>query len=194
MLKPAILATLSERPSHPYEIWSRLSHRLQGVVDVSRSRVYEACSELARDGLIERIPDAREAADGVRRKPHRLTPRGARALDEWVGQQRSEESPRLHLMIRLLTVPKLSTEAMMGLIEGFERELLAELSLGGLSDGGRADEPATEAQLARHLAAMLEDRLHTALLGFIDDAREDCRRFQARPPGRRRGDDESAVA
>jgi DNA-binding PadR family transcriptional regulator len=75
-----LLASLAEGPKHGYA----LTKDIEGFAGVrlAPGTLYEALTRLEQRGLIEALP-AQE-----RRKPYRLTPAGAEALQRQLDQQR----------------------------------------------------------------------------------------------------------
>src|SRR5262249_52931108 len=86
----AVLALLSEKPMHPYEISSTLRDRhKEDSIKINYGSLYAVVESLEKKGLIEARERIREG-----RRPERtvytLTPRGATALQQWLGELLSE--------------------------------------------------------------------------------------------------------
>jgi DNA-binding PadR family transcriptional regulator len=76
----AVLAAISERPRHAYEIWSTMRARGQDhLLGTSSTAVYDTVRRLARDGLLEVDRRGREGAR-PERTVYRATPGGLRIL------------------------------------------------------------------------------------------------------------------
>jgi DNA-binding PadR family transcriptional regulator len=88
----AVLALLSEKPMHPYEISSTLhERRKEDSIKINYGSLYAVVESLERKGLIEARERIREG-----RRPERtvyaLTPSGDAALQQWLGELLSEPS------------------------------------------------------------------------------------------------------
>ena len=86
----AVLALLSEKPMHPYEISSTLhERRKEDSIKINYGSLYTVVESLERKGLIEARERIREG-----RRPERtvyaLTPSGDAALQQWLGELLSE--------------------------------------------------------------------------------------------------------
>jgi DNA-binding PadR family transcriptional regulator len=76
-----VLASLADGPKHGYAIMQE-AERLSGQ-PLGPGTLYAALARLERSGLIEALPS------DDRRRPYRLTKRGAQTLERHLGQMRS---------------------------------------------------------------------------------------------------------
>src|SRR5215813_6880868 len=88
----AVLALLSEKPMHPYEISSTLRERhKEESIKINYGSLYAVVESLEKRGLIEARERVREG-----RRPERtiyaLTPSGEKALHTWLGELLAEPS------------------------------------------------------------------------------------------------------
>jgi DNA-binding PadR family transcriptional regulator len=88
----AVLALLSEKPMHPYEISSTLRDRhKEDSIKINYGSLYAVVESLEKKDLIqarERIRDGRRPERTV----YALTPSGDAALQQWLGELLSEPS------------------------------------------------------------------------------------------------------
>lgn len=82
-LKHALLALLSEQPSHGYELKSRFREALGPLWPLREAQVYNNLRILEREGLVS--PDDQETQrGGSERKPYCVTTAGRAALTLWL--------------------------------------------------------------------------------------------------------------
>lgn len=81
-LDMCLLALLQERPSHAYELATRLERR--GLEGVSYGTLYPLVTRLRRLGLVEESVEA--SSLGPPRKIYRLSESGQRTLARWVSE------------------------------------------------------------------------------------------------------------
>jgi len=86
-LERAILAILSEGPSHGYVILSKLERRLGGVCGISYGQVYRVLAGLERQGLI--VGRAVQVARRPPRREYELSDAGRASVRRWL-----TEAPR----------------------------------------------------------------------------------------------------
>ena len=90
-LERAVLAILSEGPSHGYVILSKLERRLGGVCGISYGQVYRVLAGLERQGLI--VGRAVQVARRPPRREYELSDAGRASLRRWL----TEEIGRAHV-------------------------------------------------------------------------------------------------
>ncbi|MFD2471573.1 PadR family transcriptional regulator [Amycolatopsis silviterrae] len=86
MLGLAVLATLCERPMHPYEIATLLRERgKEGDLKIKWGSLYTVVGNLEKHGFIEAVENVR---DGARpeRTVYRITGAGQAELEDWVAE------------------------------------------------------------------------------------------------------------
>ncbi|WP_406639944.1 PadR family transcriptional regulator [Amycolatopsis sp. WGS_07] len=86
MLGLAVLATLCERPMHPYEIATLLRERgKEGDLKIKWGSLYTVVGNLEKHGFIEAVENVR---DGARpeRTVYRITGDGQAELEDWVAE------------------------------------------------------------------------------------------------------------
>lgn len=81
-LDTCLLALLAERPTHAYELVTRLEQ--QGIAGVGYGTVYPLMGRLRRDGLVTERIEA--SPTGPPRKVFEVAPAGRQALSEWTQQ------------------------------------------------------------------------------------------------------------
>lgn len=99
-----VLALIAEGPRHGWALARLLQHDgdVGRVWTVRRPLVYRAVSQLAELGLVREAGDA-PSERGPRRVLVRVTPRGRRALDRWLGQPVEHvRDLRTELLLKLL--------------------------------------------------------------------------------------------
>jgi DNA-binding PadR family transcriptional regulator len=125
----AVLGLLIERPSYGYELSQRFERRFGELLRVGTSHIYAALNSLEKEGLIEPMPSQNRTLKRRQPKIHyRATPDGARAYRGWLGKRMRDDSQRVELLGRLLSAGQLDTDAMLALVERYERECLEEAS------------------------------------------------------------------
>jgi DNA-binding PadR family transcriptional regulator len=105
MLGLAVLATLCERPAHPYEIATLLRGRgKEGDLKIKWGSFYTVVGNLEKHGFIEVVENVR---DGARpeRTVYRITAAGQAELEDWVAELLAEpdtEPTRFHTGLSVL--------------------------------------------------------------------------------------------
>ena len=109
-IKPALLALLTEGPSHGYQLKTSFEARTGSAWPLNIGQVYSTLARAERDGLVSSV-DADE--DG--RVVYVLTPAGRREVTDWFAQPvRHETAPRDELAIKLavaVTAPGVDVRA-----------------------------------------------------------------------------------
>jgi DNA-binding PadR family transcriptional regulator len=95
----ALLALLSEEPKYGLRLQSEFESRTGEVWPLNVGQVYTTLQRLERDGLVETDDDAGDRA----RKRYRVTPAGARELEDWLRTPPDlVPPPRDELVIKVL--------------------------------------------------------------------------------------------
>lgn len=171
--KYAVLGLLLERPSYGYEVLVRFRRAFDaGQWAITPQGLYASLDRLEREGLIEPITE--DGSDLRRRQPrtpYRVTASGARELRQFLDAPMGADPTRAEFLVRLQCAASKDHEALVRLLDGYERACLDEL--GRLAAG----EPELDGQprlgtLVERLA--LEDRrlFLQARLAWIDFARQ----------------------
>ncbi|MFO7299891.1 MAG: PadR family transcriptional regulator [Actinomycetes bacterium] len=85
VLDMCLMAVIREEPSYGYEMASKLTERGLGLA--SEGSIYPILSRLQRSGLIEGY--LVQSSEGPARKYYRITDKGRKSLEEWVGVWKS---------------------------------------------------------------------------------------------------------
>ena len=171
--KYAVLGLLLERPSYGYEVLVRFRRAFDaGQWAISPQGLYASLDRLEREGLIEPIS---EDGAGLHRRqprtPYRVTATGARALRQFLETPMGPDPTRAEFLVRLQCAVSKDREALLRLLDGYERACLDEL-------GRLATEPSEhdgQVQLGTLVERLaLEDRRLglQARLTWIDFARQ----------------------
>ena len=82
----AVLASLRERPMHPYEISTTLRHRgKHESININYGSLYNVVDQLVRRGLITPKETTREGKR-PERTVYRITPAGRTELEDWMAE------------------------------------------------------------------------------------------------------------
>src|SRR5512140_2496593 len=104
----ALLALLSTRPRHGYELRDLFEAALGGHWDLNSGQVYSSLERLARDGLV--VEEGVERAGGPDKRLWALTEEGEQELERWLNSPvprdyRLRDEFYLKLMMVLVTQP-----------------------------------------------------------------------------------------
>jgi DNA-binding PadR family transcriptional regulator len=103
----AVLASLWERPMHPYEMATTMRERgKEHSIKLNYGSLYTVVDSLAKHGLIEAV-EARREGRRPERTVYRLTENGRVKLDAWMSQLVAEpvkEYPQFEAALSLLPV------------------------------------------------------------------------------------------
>jgi DNA-binding PadR family transcriptional regulator len=103
----AVLASLHERPMHPYEMASTMRERgKEQSIKLNYGSLYTVVDSLAKNGLIEAMEATREGRR-PERTVYRLTEAGRARLDAWMSELLAEpvkEYPQFEAALSLLPV------------------------------------------------------------------------------------------
>lgn len=85
VLDMCLMSVIREEPSYGYEMAHKLTERGLGLA--SEGSIYPILSRLQRSGLIQGY--LVQSSEGPARKYYRITEKGRKAVDGWVGDWRS---------------------------------------------------------------------------------------------------------
>src|SRR5690349_21178308 len=124
----AVLASLHERPMHPYEMAATMRERgKEQSIKLNYGSLYTVVDSLARSGLIEAMEESREGRR-PQRTVYRLTDTGRARLDSWMSELLAEpvkEYPQFEAA--LATMPVLHPDAVLELLRTRVRLLQKEI-------------------------------------------------------------------
>jgi DNA-binding PadR family transcriptional regulator len=124
----AVLGLIIERPSYGYELVQRFERTYGELLNLSSpSQIYTALDTLARRALIEELPAASAAQNGVVRQPkphYRATAAGERDYQERLIAQVGEGSRRSRLFA--LELAALPAQRALAVIDRYEQACLEE--------------------------------------------------------------------
>lgn len=84
MLKYALLALIAQRPRHGYDLKSAFEQAMGGTWPVNIGQIYTTLARLERDELVDSEVIEQDARPD--RKVYRLTEKGEKELDRWLGE------------------------------------------------------------------------------------------------------------
>jgi DNA-binding PadR family transcriptional regulator len=125
-----VLALVIEQPSHGYEISQRYERRFGSFQSMSVPRVYAALDRLRDAGMIEPIalkPVKSAPRQHLMRRSYRATDAGVQAYRRWVTEQMRNDPQRPLLLARMASVGVLGIDAVLDVIDCYERECMEEL-------------------------------------------------------------------
>lgn len=94
-LEMVVLSVVGETPAYGYAITKKIDARAEGAIKAGPSVLYPLLKRLESQGYVQaswetvRSDRAGEESDGRRRKWYRLTPKGARRLEQAVRRHRA---------------------------------------------------------------------------------------------------------
>lgn len=148
-----MLALVIEQPSHGYEISRRYERRFGSFAPLSVPRVYSALDRLRDSGMIEPValkPAEPAGRQHLMRRSYRATRSGTQAYRRWVAERMHDDPRRAELLGRIASVGLLGIDAVLDVIEEYERSCVEELrSLPSGKD--RPDGPADLHELTESL-------------------------------------------
>lgn len=149
-IKQCLLALLSERPRHGYELKSEFDRRTGHSWPLNIGQVYTTLERLERDQLV-----ARGEADEEGRVVHSITAAGREAVHEWFASPVVlNNPPRNELAMKLAIAATVPGVDLVGLIQTQRRASVATLQ-----DYTRARRLADPADLAWQL--VIESLIHS---------------------------------
>ena len=175
--KYAVLGLLLERPSYGYEVLTRFRRAFDaGQWAISPQGLYASLDRLERDGLIE--PVLAPTPDVSRRQPktpYRVTQHGEDALQRFLQTPMGADPSRAEFLVRLQCTVSQNTDALLEMLDGYERACLDELGRIGAETDEDDGPHAHLSRLVERLAR--EDRRLgiQARLTWIEFARQQLR-------------------
>ncbi len=153
----AVLASLHERPMHPYEMASTMRERgKEQSIKLNYGSLYTVVDSLAKNGLIEAV-EARREGRRPERTVYQLTEAGRARLDAWMSELLAEpvkEYPQFEAALSLL--PVLHPDTVVELLRTRTRLLQQEIA-----QARAILETAHNARLPRLL--LIEGEYHVAM-------------------------------
>jgi DNA-binding PadR family transcriptional regulator len=126
----AVLASLSERPMHPYEMASTMRERgKERSIKLNYGSLYTVVDNLAKHGLIEAV-EARREGRRPERTVYRLTDTGRIKLDAWMSDliaRPVKEYPQFEAALSLM--PVLHPDHVLALLRDRIRALEKEITM-----------------------------------------------------------------
>lgn len=175
--KYAVLGLLLERPSYGYEVLTRFRRAFDaGQWAISPQGLYASLDRLERDGFIEPVVALTpEASRRQPKTPYRVTGHGEDALRRFLQTPMGADPSRAEFLVRLQCAASQDTDALLLMLEGYERACLDELSRIGAETLEDAAPHAHLGRLVERLAR--EDRRLgiQARLTWIEFARQQLR-------------------
>jgi DNA-binding PadR family transcriptional regulator len=182
----ALLALLSQRPRHGYELRELFQAALGGHWEINSGQIYSSLDRLARDGLV--VEEGIEKGTGPDKRLWTLTEVGKKALSLWLDSPvprdyRLRDELYLKLMLTLVTEPDKAQQVL--IVQ--RRELFRELH--DLTARRNLLDP--RQQLARILlldSAIMHAEGELRWLDMVESRLEDIwKQPPPMPPPRRRG-------
>jgi DNA-binding PadR family transcriptional regulator len=125
-----VLALVIEQPSHGYEISQRYERRFGSLQPMSVPRLYAALDRLRDAGMIEPIvlkPVKPAVKQHLMRRSYRATRPGVQAYHAWVAERMRDDPQRPQLLGRIAAVGLLGLDAVLDVIDRYQRECMEEL-------------------------------------------------------------------
>lgn len=160
-----ILGLLSQGPRSGYDIRREVEEATVHFWRESFGAIYPALARLVRTGLI-RVVATPHSARG--RRVYALTPKGKRALAQWLERPPEIEVGRSELMLKLYVGESLDPEVLAGHIRAMAQR--HALVLDYLNVAERAIEGSPRVRTYRLLAIRAGQRLAVARLEWADEA------------------------
>jgi DNA-binding PadR family transcriptional regulator len=165
-VKSAVLSLVIERPTGGADVCRRFEERFEGLLESRRNHIYDALAQLARGGLVERIPlddDEDGLDDGGRTLGFRATARGARTYRSWMHQQIPvSKDARQEALVRIAATQAHDVDGALRLLAEYELIVL---------DLARRAHPAPGSSVIDELLAEERQELAQAELRWIRRAR-----------------------
>ncbi|MBB4663832.1 PadR family transcriptional regulator [Conexibacter arvalis] len=172
-VKSAVLSLVIERPTGGADVCRRFEDRFEGLLESRRNHIYDALAQLARGGLVERIPlEESDADDRGRLLGFRATAKGARAYRSWIRQQiPASKEARQEALVRIAATQAHDVDNALRLLAEYERAVL---------DVARRALPAPDGTVIDELLAEERQDVAEAELRWIRRARARLRESAGR--------------
>ncbi len=121
----ALLGFLSWHPFTGYDLKKLLSDSLAFYWTGNNAQIYRTLIELHREGLVTQEVQVQDKYPP--RKVYTITPEGRAALREWVASAPEPPQLRNMFLVQLAWADCLDTEALDGLLAGYEHEVEMQL-------------------------------------------------------------------
>ncbi|MBN2146235.1 MAG: PadR family transcriptional regulator [Anaerolineales bacterium] len=108
MLPHTLLALLSRRPMHGYDLKHTLEQALGGNREINFGQIYTTLSRLERDAWVE---VAERSKDGRGKKTYQITPSGRQELARWLAEVAEKPTPLNDAFFSKLLVQKAAGES-----------------------------------------------------------------------------------
>jgi DNA-binding PadR family transcriptional regulator len=125
-----VLALVIEQPSHGYEITQRYQRRFGPLLPMSVPRIYAALDRLRDAGMIKPItlkPVKPTGKQHLMRRSYQATAAGAKAYHQWAAGQMRDDPQRSQLLCRIASTGLFGIDAVLDVIDRYQRECLEEL-------------------------------------------------------------------
>lgn len=129
--KAAVLGLVLQRPSYGYELASRFDRVFgQPAWDwgVSPSAIYKALNDLEAECLIEPFASEFDATTRQPKTHYRATPRGARAMREYLAAPLPVDPSQSDFLIRINSGLDLHPDGLIAMLEEYARTCLGTLA------------------------------------------------------------------
>lgn len=120
-LRYVLLAVLSKQPNTGYGIGRLLRTELRHIWQARLQQIYSELARSETEGLVR--AQVTHMTNRPAKKVYSLTPAGTLALDDWLAQSPSFDSPRDDLMVRLYCLPRAPLDLLVRRLEE-RRDLL----------------------------------------------------------------------
>ena len=99
-----ILGMLSEEPMAGYDIKKLVDLRFRFFWSESFGQIYPELKKLAKEGLVEALPDAAEAG-GRQKKTYGITEAGKEVFGTWMNRKPEGEKQRFEFLLKIFWAP-----------------------------------------------------------------------------------------
>jgi DNA-binding PadR family transcriptional regulator len=135
-LRGATLALIVERPSHGYELTSRLNRRLGPTWQIEPKQIYPILDDLTRAGLVTFSGEPNPGRPRQLRVVYHPTERAPEALHRWLRSELELAPLRPDVIARIASATPGDAQQLLRVLDEYEAELLRLL---GVTD--EADPP-----------------------------------------------------
>lgn len=129
--KAAVLGLVLQRPSYGYELVARFDRVFgQPAWDwgVSPSAIYKALNELEDERMIEPFDSAFDSTTRQPKTHYRATPKGARAMSEYLSAPLPADPSQPDFLIRINSGIELRPDGLVSMLEKYARTCLETLA------------------------------------------------------------------
>ncbi len=132
-----VLALIIEQPSHGYEIYQRYELRFGRFLSTSKPTLYAILGRLRDAGMTEAIvlePTGRSLKQHELRRSYRATRAGVQAYRRWVAERMRDDPHQSQLLGRIASTGLLGLDAVLEVIDRYERECVRAMKVLPASD------------------------------------------------------------